>query len=149
MNIFRLVKVFLYLLPLLEIAGFIIVGGWIGVLPTLLLIIITAILGLFILRIQGFVTLMHVQRRVQRGEHPATEVLSGALLMLGGLLLVIPGFITDIAGLLLLIPVVRILVLRWLEAAGILLPGPRTKPSRRRHGRTIEGEWRRENNKRD
>ena len=90
MNIFRLVKIFIFLLPLLEIAGFIIVGGWIGVLPTLLLIVITTILGFFILRIQGFVTLMQVQRRVQRGEHPAAEVLSGALLMLGGLLLVIP-----------------------------------------------------------
>jgi len=149
MNIFRVVKVFIYLLPLLEIAGFIIVGGWIGVLPTLLLIVLSAMLGLFILRIQGFVTLMQVQRRIQRGEHPATEVLSGALLMLGGLLLVIPGFITDIAGLLLLIPVVRILVLRWLEASGIILPGPRSRPSRHRHGRTIEGEWRREDDEKD
>lgn len=149
MNIFRVVKVFIYLLPLLEIAGFIIVGGWIGVLPTLLLIVLTAMLGFFILRIQGFVTLMQVQRRVQRGEHPATEVLSGALLMLGGLLLVIPGFITDIAGLLLLIPIVRMFVLRWLEANGILLPGPRARSSRHRHGRTIEGEWRRENDKKD
>jgi len=150
MNIFRLVKIFIFLLPLLEIAGFIIVGSWIGVLPTLLLIVITTILGFFILRIQGFVTLMQVQRRVQRGEHPAIEVLSGALLMLGGLLLVIPGFITDIAGLLLLIPAVRMLILRWLEAAGVLLPGLKgTKSSRRRHSRTIEGEWRRENNKKD
>ncbi len=70
--------------------------------------------------------------------------------MLGGLLLVIPGFITDVAGLLLLIPVVRVLILQWLKAAGVLLPGPKSiKPSRSRHGRTIEGEWRRENNKKD
>lgn len=148
MRFSQLLKIFLFLLPLLEIAGFIIVGGWIGVVPTLLLIVMTTILGFAILRTQGFLTLMKVQRRIQAGEHPAVDVLGGALLMLGGLLLIIPGFITDIMGLLLLIPAVRDLVLKWLVKAGVLVAGPvESQEQEPVQGRTIEGEFHRENKK--
>jgi len=147
MRISQLFRIFLFLLPLLEIAGFILVGGWIGVLPTLLLIVITTILGFVILRTQGFMTLMKVQRRLQAGEHPALDVLGGALLMLGGLLLVLPGFITDIIGLFLLIPVVRDLVLKRLVGAGVLVSGPVKPTVKPVQGRTIEGEFKRENKK--
>ena len=134
----------LWLLPLLEIAGFIIVGGWIGVLPTLLLIVTTTIVGLAILRVQGFMTLLQIQRRMQAGEQPANEVLDTTLLMLGGFLLVIPGFITDAIGLLLLIPKIRSWLLRWLVAKGILVPGPGGAQPPPVSGRVIEGEFRRE-----
>jgi UPF0716 protein FxsA len=147
MRISQLFRIFLFLLPLLEIAGFILVGGWIGVLPTLLLIVITTILGFVILRIQGFMTLMKVQRRLQAGEHPAMDVLGGALLMFGGLLLVLPGFITDIIGLLLLIPVIRDLVLRWLVKSGVLVAGHAKPKPRSVQGRVIEGEFKHENKK--
>jgi UPF0716 protein FxsA len=148
MRFSQLLKIFLFLLPLLEIAGFIIVGGWIGVVPTLLLIVMTTVLGFVMLRVQGFLTLMQVQRRIQAGEHPAMDVLGGALLMLGGLLLILPGFITDIIGLLLLVPMVRDLVLKWLVKVGVLVAGP-VNPQEQEfiHGRTIEGEYRRENKK--
>jgi len=136
-RISKLFKIILFLLPLLEIAGFIIVGDWLGVFPTLLLIIITTIAGLVILRTQGFMILIQVQRRMQAGEHPAVDVFGGALLMLGGLLLVLPGFITDIVGLLLLIPRIRSLVLSLLIRKGTVV----------QNGRVIEGEFHRENHK--
>jgi UPF0716 protein FxsA len=144
----RIVKIFLFLLPLLEIAGFILVGGWIGVLPTLLLIVCTTILGFAILRIKGFMTLMQIQRQINAGEHPRADVMDISLLMFGGFLLIIPGFITDIAGLLLLIPALRSFILRKLVAGGVLAPGGRAKP-KPPSGRIIEGEFKREEKKKD
>ena len=145
----RIVKIFLFLLPLLEIAGFILVGGWIGVLPTLLLIVCTTILGFAILRLQGFMTLMQIQRRINAGEHPGVDVMDVALLMFGGFLLIIPGFITDIVGLLLLIPALRSLILRKLVAGGVLTPGPVGTKPRSSRGRIIEGEYKREDKKKN
>ena len=143
-------KIILLLLPLLEIAGFIVVGNWIGVLATLSLIVITTLIGLFILRTQGFATLIQLQRRLHAGEHTAKNALEGALLMFGGLLLIIPGFITDIAGILLLIPVIRILTLRWLIKARILPSDNQTRKQQRySRGKIIEGEWRREHDKKN
>ena len=143
MRISPVIKVILLLLPFLEIAGFIIVGNWIGVLPTLLIIVATTILGFAILRMQGFITLMQMQRQMAAGEHPALNVLDMTLLMLGGLLLVIPGFITDIIGLLLLFPIVRKLLLHWLVKIGVIIPGS-AKPKTQVHGRVIEGEFKHE-----
>lgn len=144
MKIPSIFKFFIFLLPFLEIAGFIVVGGWIGVFPTLLLIILTTLLGLFILRTQGFVTLINMQRRMQQGEHPQIDVLNGALTMFAGLLLLIPGFITDSIGILLLIPIIRVAVLHWLVKTKIIVPGPSQNQQNVPHGRTIEGEWREE-----
>jgi len=145
----RIVKIFLFLLPLLEIAGFIVVGGWIGVLPTLLLIICTTILGFAILRIKGFMTLMQIQRQINAGEHPRTDVMDISLLMFGGFLLIIPGFITDIAGLLLLIPALRVFILRKLVAGGVLAAGKGEAKPKPPSGRVIEGEFKREDKKKD
>lgn len=139
MRLSNLIKSLFFLLPLLEIAGFIFVGSWIGVLPTLLLIVFTTLIGLLVLRTQGFVILMQMQRKLNAGEHPSTEVFHGVLLMFAGFLLFLPGFITDIVGLFLLIPPIRSLILHWLVKVGVVLPGPKT-------GRTIEGEWRHEDN---
>ncbi|MCK4607971.1 MAG: FxsA family protein [Gammaproteobacteria bacterium] len=150
-RISKIIRVLVFLLPLLEIAGFIVVGSWLGVLPTLLLIVLTTFLGFFVIRTQGFMTMLQVQRRVQAGEHPAQDVLGGALLMFGGVLLVLPGFITDIMGFLLLIPAVRGLVLRLLVHASILSSGPAGADSRAEppSGRTIEGEFQRADKKKD
>lgn len=149
MRIGNILKTFLFLLPLLEIAGFIVVGSWIGVLPTLLLIILTSVLGIFVLRVQGFITLAQMQKRLQAGEHPGIEALSGSLLMFAGFLLFLPGFITDIIGLCLLIPIVRIGALHWILKSGVIGTGPQPKrPSKRvDKGRTIEGEWHQDDKK--
>lgn len=146
MRISGLLKAFMFFLPFLEIAGFIVVGGWIGVLPTLLLIIGTTVLGLLIMRANGFAMLMQIQRKMAAGQHPELDVLSGAMVMLAGLLLVIPGFITDIVGLLLLIQPVRLLILRWLITIHVIVPGPMHSKTVE-HGRVINGEYKREDDK--
>ncbi|MCF1474101.1 FxsA family protein [Agrobacterium vitis] len=104
----RLTALFLLLLPLMEIAGFVLVGQWLGVLPTLALVIGSSLLGLLVLRSQG-ISLAQRLRRPRSGdpERAAKGVLNGTAQMFGGLLLILPGFITDILGLLLLVPMVR------------------------------------------
>jgi UPF0716 protein FxsA len=93
--------------PLLEIAVFIQVGGWIGLGWTLALVILTAVLGTWQLRAQGLATLMRAREQIDHGALPARELFDGACLLVGGVLLLTPGFVTDSAGFLLFFPPVR------------------------------------------
>ncbi|MDF1685606.1 MAG: UPF0716 protein FxsA [Parvibaculaceae bacterium] len=93
--------------PLGEIAVFIEVGDWIGLWPTIATVILTALIGTALIRQQGIATLMEAQRKMARNEVPVGEMLHGFFLVIGGILLLIPGFITDGIGFLLLIPAVR------------------------------------------
>ena len=93
--------------PLLEIAVFVQVGGWLGLLPTLGLVVLTAVLGTWELRAQGLATLARARAAVDAGRLPTREMFDGACLLLAGALLLTPGFVTDTAGLLLFIPAVR------------------------------------------
>lgn len=94
-------------LPLLEIALFIEVGGWIGLWPTLALIVLTAVIGAWMLRQQGFAVLMRAQRQLAEGALPVVEVFEGLCLVIAGALLLTPGFFTDALGAILLVPAVR------------------------------------------
>ena len=98
---------FLLALPFLEIAGFIIVGNEIGVLATLGLIILAIFAGIFLLRLQGFGLVQKIREETAAGRSPKRELVHGVMLFFAALLLIIPGFITDIIGLLLFIPAVR------------------------------------------
>ena len=95
------------LLPSIEIAVFIWVGGLIGVLPTILLTVITAMAGTIMLRQQGLSLLMRMQTELDAGRAPGNEVMQGAMIVLASILLLIPGFVTDAIGLLLFVPPVR------------------------------------------
>lgn len=99
--------IFVLLLPLLEIAGFVVVGSRIGALATVGLVVASAILGAVLLRVQGMGALRRAQIQAQTGGAPDREIVHGAMIVLAGLLLIIPGFITDIIGLLLFLPPVR------------------------------------------
>lgn len=92
---------------LLEIFVFIKVGSELGAWTTIALIVLTAVVGLSLVRIQGFYTLMEVQRKINLGEPPAREMLSGIMLAVSGVLLVLPGFVSDLGGIILLLPPVR------------------------------------------
>ena len=107
--------IFILALPLLEIAGFIIVGRQIGVLPTLGLVVLSSIAGALLLRIQGFGVMTRIRNEVEAGRDPGRELAHGAMILLAGMLLLIPGFVTDIIGLLLFIPPVRDLAWRFLK----------------------------------
>lgn len=110
------VVLFLFLLfPLLELAVLIQVGSAIGVLPTLLLVIGTAILGSVLLRVAGVATAWRARERLARGELPEQEMLEVLLIAVGGGLLLLPGFISDAFGLLCLLPFTRRLFIRDLR----------------------------------
>lgn len=110
-------------IPLLEIALFVQLGGALGVLGTLLEIFVSGALGVFILRLEAYRNAADIRAALAQEQSPASPMANSALRMIGAILLVIPGFLTDAAGVLLLIPAVRILALRRIFAkAG---PAPR------------------------
>lgn len=98
---------FLLALPFIEIAGFIIVGSHVGVLATIGLLILSAILGFFLLRIQGFSLLQRIRSETAAGRVPDREVVHGAMLVMAAILLIVPGFFTSAIGLLLFMPPIR------------------------------------------
>ncbi|WP_188259794.1 FxsA family protein [Azospirillum tabaci] len=102
------------LLPIAEIATFIEVGDWIGAGPTVGLVILSAILGSVLLRWQGLSVLKRAQEAAERGESPVGAVFEGFCVVVAGLLLIIPGFLTDIVGILLFVRPVRNALGRWL-----------------------------------
>jgi UPF0716 protein FxsA len=98
------------LVPIVEMWILIEVGGWIGALPTIALVVLTATLGLSLLKRQGLSTLMRARRKMDEGSIPASELVSGVMIAVGGALLLTPGFVTDAIGFALLIPQTR----QWL-----------------------------------
>jgi UPF0716 protein FxsA len=143
--------IFLLLLvgaPLLELYVLIEVGSEIGALPTILLSIFTAILGATLVRLQGVSVLLRVQETLARGETPALEMLEGAVLMMAGVMLLFPGFITDVIGFLMLIPPLRRhLIMAVLRNSGTLTPAPSRTPRDEepvRRVTIIQGEYRKE-----
>ncbi|MBW6424550.1 membrane protein FxsA [Rhizobium sp. XQZ8] len=104
---FSIVPLFLLLWPLAEIAGFVLVGKVIGVWATLALVIGTALLGALLMRRQGMRLLRRVSAESRRGRAPGQALVHGAMVVVAGILLLLPGFLTDILGFALLIPAVR------------------------------------------
>lgn len=102
------------LLPILEIVGFIQVGDWIGAGPTIGLLALSAVVGVLLVRHQGLASLSRAQAAAARGEAPIGTVLDGFCAVLAGVLLIIPGFLTDILGIILLIRPLRRGIGRWL-----------------------------------
>jgi len=100
----------LILLPVIEISLFIYVGGMIGPGLTIVLIIASAMLGLSIMRRQGVAVVASAQRAQAEGRAPVAEVGNGIAILLAGLLLLIPGFLTDALGLVLLLQLIRSLI---------------------------------------
>ncbi|NRD72425.1 FxsA family protein [Shewanella sp. VB17] len=96
------------LVPVIELNVLIQVGDALGSLTTVGLVFLTAIVGVSLVRSQGISTLMQVQQKLARGEAPGQEIVEGMMLAVAGLLLLIPGFVTDTIGLLLLTPMTRI-----------------------------------------
>lgn len=106
----RFLPFVLLLIPLAEISVFILVGQYIGLVPTLALIFLTAILGALLLRIQGFGLLGKLTSEANAGRIPSRELIHGAMIVVAGIFLITPGFITDTVGFLLFVPAFRDLV---------------------------------------
>jgi len=106
-------------MPIIEIAVIVQVGNQIGALATIGIVILTAVLGTVMLRQQGLATLRRFQERTSRGELPAQQLLEGLLLVIGGVLLLTPGFVTDAIGFLCLVPVSRVALARMLSRRSV------------------------------
>jgi UPF0716 protein FxsA len=99
--------------PIIEIALFISVGAWIGFWPTMAVVILTAVIGSLLVSRQGRATWLQFRRELDAGGVPAVPAVHGAMILVGGALLLTPGFLTDVIGLLLLIPAVREAIRVW------------------------------------
>lgn len=134
------------MVPIIEIALFIQVGGAIGLWPTLAIVVLTAIIGTALMRAQGIMALNRLQQAIADGGDPATPLIEGAMILVAGVLLLTPGFFTDTAGLLLLLPPVRMALIRW-GSARVLASGftfvstGTTGPARRPNQDTIDAEY--------
>lgn len=104
---FAIVPFLLLVIPIVEIAAFILIGGQIGVAVTLLLILVTAIIGAALLRHQGMQVLSRIRSDIDASRVPARALGDGAMLVVAGILLLTPGFVTDAIGFLLFVPAVR------------------------------------------
>ena len=134
-------SVFLFLIitfPLLELYILIKIGGLIGAIPTIALVVFSAVLGTLLLRRHGLLALHRARAAATRGELPAADLLDGLIVLIGALLLLIPGVLSDIAGLLCLLPGVRRRLLQ--RALRDTTSASRERPSRP-GPHLIEGEY--------
>jgi UPF0716 protein FxsA len=144
---FPIVLLLFLLVPLVEIWFLIVVGGVVGALPTVALVVLTAVIGAALARHQGLATLQRLQATLARGEAPAIEMLEGVLLLVGALLLLTPGFFTDALGFICLIPPARRALAWWIMRRMVrITPAGRGPDSaaKTHRTRTIEGEFHRE-----
>ncbi|WP_067514950.1 FxsA family protein [Endozoicomonas ascidiicola] len=123
------------LLPILEMVVLIKVGSVIGAWNAVALVIISAFVGINIIRSQGFSNALKTRQKLAAGESPAVEMLESLFIAVGGLLMIIPGFITDFAGILMLIPPLR----RWMIKSWFRKIGMKAQQSN-----IYEAEYRRE-----
>lgn len=124
--------------PLVEIAAFIAVGSQIGILATIGLTVATSIIGAVLLRIQGFGVTTRIRAAMQSGDRPGRELVHGAMIVAAGLLLILPGFVTDTIGLLLFIPQLREVAWRLIRDRLIIVGAAPGGSFRDREGRIID-----------
>ena len=111
--IFRLFLLFT-LIPIIELIILIDLGTSIGLAPTLGVVILTGALGAWAARTQGFYVVSRIQAEMAAGRLPGAEMVEGAMVLVGGVLLLTPGLLTDAAGFALMVPAVRAVVRGWL-----------------------------------
>ena len=100
------------LIPAVEIYLFIKIGGAIGAFNTVILIFLTAFVGIYYARAEGLNTLNHGLRKMVKNEMPAYELISGALIAIGAIFLILPGFATDFLGFLIIFPPTRKIIFK-------------------------------------
>ena len=112
-----LLKLFLAftLIPFFEIYLLIKIGHYLGAFNTILVVIVTGLLGAYLAKLQGIRTMTRVRESLNRGELPAEQMLDAVLIFVAGIVLLTPGFITDLAGIAILIPNTRFWFKRWLR----------------------------------
>lgn len=139
MKIFRVLFIAIIVMSFLELYVLIAVGSILGAFPTILLIIASAGLGSYLLREQGIATWQRFQETLARQEVPAYELMEGFLILIGGALLLTPGFITDAIGLVCLLPSLRKTIISYIMKYYFIPPNAG-------NDNVLEGEFRKEDN---
>lgn len=137
------------IVPIVEIGLFIQVGGWLGLWPTLLIVVVTAILGTYLVRQQGALALSRLSQSFSQLSDPSEPLAHGAMILFSGALLLTPGFFTDAVGFLLLVPSFRSIMFRELKkrvkvqqfSMGGQQGFHREDPRSTNMGQTIDGEY--------
>ncbi|VAW58472.1 FxsA protein [hydrothermal vent metagenome] len=152
----RFWPVLFLIVPIAEVYLLIEVGGLIGAGWTILLVVLTAIVGVKLLKQQGISTLMRANRAMSQGQLPALEMMEGLFLAVGGALLITPGFFTDTIGFICLVPFTRRAIIQHLLLNSTFTASYSVQQENQSHeaqerenrgsksGRTIEGEYHRE-----
>ncbi len=144
MNPIQFVFIAFLIIPFVEIYLLLQIGGIVGVFPTIALVVLTAIIGAGLLRQQGLATWQRFQDNLAKGTLPAYEMVEGPILLVGGALLLTPGFFTDIIGFACLIPPMRKKIAQYIIEKRLVQAGvpphqqPKSQPD------VIEGEFRKE-----
>lgn len=148
MNPFKILLLFFLTVPIIEMVLLLKIGAIIGVVPTVILVVTSAMFGATLLRNQGLSTFKRLRDTLSRQEIPTREIIEGPLLLLGGALLLTPGFITDVMGFYLLIPSTRKRFVEYLIdkhfSIAQLQAGASVQHSNSHKGTTIDGEFKRE-----
>ena len=144
MRFFHIVLLFFLIVPFVEIYLLLKIGSVVGVAPTVALVVFTAVLGAWMLRQQGFATLQRFKNSLDRGVIPAQEMIEGPILLVGGALLLTPGFFTDIVGFACLIPATRGKIAAFIIEKYMLTSEAQAQRKSPSDGNVIEGEFRKD-----
>lgn len=142
MKIVQIIFLFFLVVPFLEIFLLLKVGSLIGIFPTVFMVVFTAVLGAWMLRRQGLSTWQRLQASLNQGVVPAYEMIEGPILLVGGALLLTPGFFTDALGFACLVPQFRRKIARYVIENYMVAPpaGKPHRPGEAGHN-VIEGEF--------
>ncbi len=110
-NLFLLFAV----IPVIELAILIKIGSYFGVFNTVVIVILTAMIGAYMVRLEGISVLTRLQNNMQQGIFPADELIGGAMILVAGALLLTPGFFTDILGFLMVFPLSRNFITKYVK----------------------------------
>jgi len=144
MSPIQIIFLIIVTIPFIEIYLLLQVGGIVGIFPTILLVVTTAIVGAGLLRQQGMATWVRLQENLARGELPAYEMVEGPILLVGGALLLTPGFFTDAIGFACLIPSMRRKIAQVIIEKQLVGAAGGRRPPQSKEPDVIEGEFRKE-----
>lgn len=144
MKIFQIVFLVVLIIPFAEIYLLLQVGAVIGAFPTIFLVVFTAVLGAWLLRQQGFATFHRFQASLAQGEIPAYEMIEGPIILVGGALLLTPGFITDLLGFACLVPQIRKKIAQYIIENHLIQAGGHFQQTKSSEKNVLEGEYTKE-----
>ncbi len=144
---FQSIFLLVLIIPFVEMYLLMTVGGLIGALPTILLVVLTAVMGAWLLRQQGFATWQRLQSSLAQGQIPAYEMVEGPIILVGGALLLTPGFITDVLGFACLLPQIRRKIAKYIIENHMVKMGGFQSANRPKDPDALDGEFRREEDK--